>query len=53
MSRDDAVAMMVRWDGDGYTGRKEMFARWLGEWPETGLDMASLTKWYAPRRNSR
>lgn len=46
VARDDAVAMMVRWDGDGYADRKEMFARWLGEWPETGLDMASLTKWY-------
>ena len=34
MTRDDAVAMMVRWDGDGYVSREAMFAQWLDEWPE-------------------
>ena len=46
VTRDDAVAMMVRWDDDGYSDRKTMLARWLGEWPEAGLDMESLTTWY-------
>ena len=46
MTRDDAVAMMVRWDGDGYASREAMFAQWLDEWPEAGLDMGSLTSWY-------
>ncbi len=45
-ARDDAVAMMVRWDDDGYSDRKAMLARWLREWPEAGLDMESLTSWY-------
>ncbi len=34
------------WDSDGYADRGQMFARWLEEWPETGLDMASLARWY-------
>ena len=46
VTRDDAVAMLVRWDGDGYSDRKAMLARWLREWPETGLDTESLTSWY-------
>ena len=46
VARDDAVAMMVRWDDDGYSDRKAMLARWLSEWPEAGLDMESLTNWY-------
>ena len=45
-ARDDAVAMMVRWDDDGYSDRKAMLAQWLGEWPQAGLDMESLTSWY-------
>ena len=44
--RDEAVAMMVRWDGDGYANREVMRMRWLGEWPEAGLDMESLAGWY-------
>ena len=44
--RDDAVAMMVRWDGDGYANREEMLTRWICAWPEAGLDMGTLTKWY-------
>ncbi len=46
MTRDDAVTMMVRWDGDGYANRDAMFTRWLSEWPEAGLSMASLRRWY-------
>ena len=46
VTRDDAVAMMVRWDGDGYANREEILTRWLGEWPEADLDMGTLTKWY-------
>lgn len=38
--------MMVRWDDDGYSDREAMLARWLAEWPETGLDAASVTRWY-------
>ena len=46
VTRDDAVALMVRWDDDGYSDREAMLARWLAEWPETGLDTASVTAWY-------
>ena len=46
VTREDAVAMMVRWDDDGYSDRKAMLARWLSEWPEAGLDTESLTSWY-------
>ena len=46
VKRDEAVAMMVRWDGDGYTDREGMLARWLSEWPEVGLEMGSLKRWY-------
>jgi beta-phosphoglucomutase-like phosphatase (HAD superfamily) len=42
VTRDEAVAMMVCWDGDGYVDREEMLMRWLGEWPDAGLDMKSL-----------
>ena len=46
ITRDDAVAMMVLWDGHGYTNRNEMLTRWLNEWPEAGFDMGSLVQWY-------
>ena len=46
VARDDAVAMMVWWDADGYANREEMLTHWLSEWPEAGLDMGTLTKWY-------
>lgn len=46
VTRDDAVAMMVQWDGDGYANRQEMFTQWVCEWRESGLDMGTLTKWY-------
>ena len=46
VERDEAVAMMVRWDGDGYNDREGMLKRWLSEWPDLGFDMGSLKKWY-------
>lgn len=45
-SRDQAVAMMVEWDGDGYTNREWMRSQWLKHWPDTDLDMQSLEMWY-------
>ena len=45
-TRDDVVAKMVRWDEDGFVARDEMFARWIGEWPEAGLEMELLLPWY-------
>ncbi len=53
VSRADAVAMMTRWDEELHAVtqyvpdlRARRFARWLSEWPETGLDIAALTDWY-------
>lgn len=46
VSRDDAVAKMVEWDEDGYISREMMFARWIEEWPEVGLDVGPLTGLY-------
>ena len=46
VERDEAVAMMVRWDGDGYNDREGMRRRLLSEWPGVRLDMDSLTEWY-------
>ena len=52
-TRADAVAMMIRWDDDLHAVtqyvpdlKARRFARWLSEWPDTGLDIASLTGWY-------
>ncbi len=45
-TRDQAVAMMVEWDGDGYTNREWMRSQWLKHWPDTGLDTHSLETWY-------
>lgn len=49
----DAVAMVVRWDHELHAVtqyvpnlRERRFARWLSEWPGTGLDIAALTEWY-------
>lgn len=51
--RTEAVAMMIRWDHEVHAVtqyvpnlRERRFARWLSEWPGTGLDTASLTGWY-------
>ena len=46
VTRERAVAKMVEWDGDGYADRQKMLMQWLGEWPETGLDLESLRAWY-------
>ena len=46
VERDEAVAMMIRWDGDGYNDREGMLRRWLSEWPDIRLDMESLRTWY-------
>ena len=46
LTRDEAVDMMVRWDGDGYNDREWMLAQWLSQWPDTSLDMGSLQAWY-------
>ena len=46
VDRDEAIAMMVRWDGDGYNDREGMLRRWLSEWPDVRLDMESLRTWY-------
>ncbi len=45
-TRDEAVAKMVRWDQDGYVARDEMFARWIGEWPEAELEPELMLPWY-------
>ena len=46
MTRDEAVAKMVHWDRDGYADRQAMFARWVNEWPEVGLEPERLLPWY-------
>ena len=53
VTRADAVAMMIRWDEDLHAVtqyvpdlRARRFARWLSEWPDTGLDSAVLTEWF-------
>ncbi len=53
VTRADAVAMMIRWDHDLHAVtqyvpdlKARRFARWLSEWPGTGLDIAALTGWY-------
>ena len=38
MTRDEVVARMVHWDRDGYAEREAMFAKWVDEWPEAGLE---------------
>ena len=45
-TREEAVVLMVEWDGGGYTDREWMRSRWLQQWPDTGLDMRSLESWY-------
>ena len=46
MTQDDALAKMVRWDGDGYADRESMFVLWANEWPEARLDPERLLPWY-------
>ena len=49
----EAVETMIRWDHELHAVtqyvpdlRERRFARWLSEWPRTGLDIAALTRWY-------
>ena len=46
LPRADAVALMVAWDDDGYSDRREMRERWLAEWPDAGLDLDAFNGWY-------
>ena len=46
MTREEAVARMVRWDRDGYADREGMFVRWVDEWPEVALATEWLLSWY-------
>ena len=51
--RDEAVALMVGWDEDGYSNRQEFREVVLAEWPETGLDFDSLSAWYRDAMDRR
>ena len=46
VGREEAVALMVGWDGDGYANRREFREAMLAQWPETGLDFDALNAWY-------
>ncbi len=46
VERDEAVEMMVRWDGDGYRDGEGMRRRWLSEWQDIRANLDSLGKWY-------
>lgn len=46
ITRDEAVAKMVFWDQDGYIAREKMFAQWVDEWPEAGLEPERLLPYY-------
>ncbi len=46
MSREEAVALMVEWDEDGYSNRREFREAVLAQWPEAGLDFDALNAWY-------
>lgn len=46
MSRDEAVALMVEWDEDGYSNRRGFREALLAKWPEAGLDFDALNAWY-------
>ena len=46
MTRDEVVVRMVHQDQDGYVDRVEMFAKWVDEWPEAGLNPEQLLPWY-------
>ena len=53
VNREDAVALMVDWDGDGYANREWMLSQWLAEWPRTDLTLESLAAWYRPATQRR
>ena len=46
MTREEVVAKMVLWDQDGYVAREKMFALWITEWPEAGLELERLLPYY-------
>lgn len=46
VGREEVVALMVGWDGDGYAGRREFREAMLARWPEAGLDHDALNAWY-------
>lgn len=60
MPRADAVAMMIRWDHELHSSTEYVpdlkgrrFARWLSEWPDTGLDITTLNAWYDDAMDQR
>ena len=46
VGREEAVALMVGWDEDGYSNRREFREAMLAQWPEAGLDFNALNAWY-------
>ena len=46
VSREDAMAKIIRWDCDGYGNKGKMFESWVKEWPEAGLQLGDLRAWY-------
>ena len=53
VGRDEAVALMVGWDEDGYSNRQEFREAVLAQWPETGLDFDALSAWYRDAMDRR
>ena len=53
VGRDEAVALMVEWDDDGYSNRAEMRDAWLGQWPGLGLDLDAFNRWYRQAMDRR
>lgn len=53
VGRDEAVALMVAWDEDGYSNRQEFREAMLAQWPETGLDFDALNAWYRDATDRR
>ena len=46
VGREEAIALMEAWDGDGYANRREFREAMLAQWPEAGLDLDALNAWY-------
>ncbi len=62
VARADAVARMILWNHELHAAThtqyvpnlgERRFARWLSEWPDTGLDIAALTGWYEDSMDRR
>ena len=45
-SREEAVAVFERCDGDGYTRKPEMYAEMRRAWPDLDLDFDGFMEWY-------